>query len=84
MIPLQQIDADFMAWLAQNRLPFVIVYTKTDRMKQTDLGKNLHNIRTALAKQWEELPQQFITSAEKGSGRNHILTFIDGINETIG
>ncbi|MCO6488599.1 MAG: YihA family ribosome biogenesis GTP-binding protein [Phaeodactylibacter sp.] len=80
-IPPQQIDLDFMNWLGESRIPFVIVYTKTDRLKPQDLEKNIDAIRQALLQFWNELPQQFITSSNKNMGREEILKFIGEVNE---
>jgi GTP-binding protein len=76
MIPPQKIDMDFMNWLGENRVPFVIAYTKTDRILPIDLKKNLRNIREEILKSWETMPLEFITSAEKKRGRTEILNFI--------
>ena len=77
----QRIDVDFINWLGENRIPFVIVYTKTDRLKPEELPINLEKIREELKKYWNELPQQFITSSLGREGRQEILDFIGGINE---
>jgi len=79
MIPPQKIDLEFMDWLGKMRIPFVIVYTKTDRLKPDERKENLEAIRTALGEYWEPLPQQFITSSEKGIGRAEILSFIEEV-----
>jgi GTP-binding protein len=76
MIPPQKIDMDFMNWLGENRVPFVIVYTKTDRILPIDLKKNLRKIRDEVLKSWETMPIEFITSAEKRRGKVEILSFI--------
>jgi len=79
MIPPQQIDIDFLDWLGKMQIPFVLVFTKTDRLKPDELTKNLEAIRSELGKYWEPLPQQFITSSEKGIGRAEILSFIEEV-----
>lgn len=80
-IPPQQNDIDFINWLGESRIPFVIVFTKTDRLKPQDLEKNIDAIRQALFQFWNELPQQFITSSNKSMGREEILKFIGEVNE---
>jgi GTP-binding protein len=81
MIPPQKIDIDFMNWLGENRVPFVIVYTKSDRIQQKEVHKNIHKIQQEILKYWNELPPQYITSAEKNIGRDEILTFIEAANK---
>ena len=36
---LQNIDSDFMQWLAENGIPFSIIFTKTDKLSKTKLSK---------------------------------------------
>ncbi len=81
MIPPQAKDIEFLNWLGANRVPFVIVYTKTDRVHPKEIGGNIKKIQHALLEHWTELPPQFITSAEKKRGREEILTFIDDANK---
>ena len=80
-IPPQKIDIDFINWMGKMRIPFVIVYTKTDRLKEEELEANLSLIRTKLNETWDPLPQEFITSANKRTGKEEILEFIEGVNE---
>jgi GTP-binding protein len=82
MIPPQKKDMDFLNWMGENRIPFVIVYTKTDRILPRDLKKNLTLIQDEILKYWEELPPQFITSAEKKRGRDEILAFVQEANRS--
>jgi GTP-binding protein len=83
-LPPQQIDLDFMEWLGDNNLPFVIVLTKVDKINQTGKAKNLGLLKTELKKQWEELPLIFETSAEKGTGKDQVMKFIDETNQKLG
>jgi GTP-binding protein len=76
----QKIDLEFMAWLAENQLAFCIVFTKTDKLNKVVLAKNLAHYKKILLQDWEELPQQFITSSELKKGRDEILTFIGETN----
>lgn len=81
-IPLQKNDIQFLNWLGEKQVPFVIVYTKCDRSSKNTLEKNLNAIRTELGLYWNELPTQFVSSAEKGMGQEEILAFIADINNT--
>jgi GTP-binding protein len=82
MIPPQKKDMDFLNWMGENRIPFVLVYTKTDRILPKDLKKNLKLIQYEILKNWEELPPQFITSSEKKRGKEEILAFVQEANLT--
>ena len=76
MIPPQKIDMEFMNWLGENNIPFVLVYTKSDRVPITRLPDNIKAIQTGILESWETLPAEFVTSAEKNIGREEILNFI--------
>ncbi len=75
-LPLQKIDLEFMLWCAENEIPFSIIYTKADKNSKAELTRNIKNIESELLKNWEELPNSFISSAEKKSGKEDILEFI--------
>jgi len=77
----QKIDVEFMEWMAENELPFVIVFTKTDKLKSQALKRNIDFYKTELLKTWEELPQIFITSSEKQKGKEDIIQFIYETNK---
>lgn len=79
-VPPQANDIEFINWLGEHRIPFVIAYTKLDRMKEDQCDKNIEAIQQALLKHWHALPQQFRTSANKGWGRDEILQFIEQVN----
>ena len=73
---LQKNDLDFINWMGENNVPFAIVYTKADKTKQYQLSENLRSIKNGLRQHWEELPLQFVTSAETGEGREAVLDYI--------
>ena len=81
-IPAQAIDIDFINWMGKNQIPFVLVYTKTDRLKKREVEGNVKRIQNELLKYWNELPQQFITSSNSGQGRDEILSFIKEVNNS--
>ncbi len=80
-VPPQNIDIEFMNWLGQNRIPFVIVYTKTDRLKPDELEAKIATIQQKLLEYWEALPEQFLTSSDERTGKDEILQFINEINQ---
>jgi GTP-binding protein len=77
----QKNDIDFMNWLGESRIPFVIVYTKTDRLKKKELEANIAKIREEILKTWESLPTEYFTSSRKNLGRDEILNLIAEVNE---
>lgn len=80
----QQIDLEFMEWLGENGIPFAVVFTKTDKMGTGRLQMNMNAYKEKLLETWEELPPLFVTSAEKGQGREELLHYIEKINKNIG
>lgn len=80
--PLQEIDLEFINWLGDRRVPFVLTYTKIDKLKKAAVSSNIDVIRQGLLKYWNFLPQEFITSSEKKIGRDEILDFIKELNDT--
>jgi len=76
----QEIDIEFVNWLGKVRIPFVIVFTKADKSKPEVIEENIASFQKILLETWEELPKQFITSANKRSGRDDIIEYIEDIN----
>lgn len=79
----QKIDMQFMEWLGRKGIPFVIVFTKMDKLSSSQLNKNLSKYKTEMLKTWEEVPQSFMSSSESGLGRLEILKFIERTNELV-
>ena len=77
---LQDIDNEFMQWLAEKGIPFVMTFTKTDKLGKIVLVKNIEAYKVEMLKMWEELPHIFITSAEKKTGTKEICDFIEQLN----
>jgi GTP-binding protein len=82
-IPPQQLDLDFIEWLGDSNLPFVIVFTKVDKINQTGKSKNLELLKAELLQSWEELPLIIETSATKGTGKEQVMAFIDDTNKKL-
>lgn len=73
----QAIDLEFINWLGENGIPFVMIFTKSDKLNRTQIEKNLTVYQEEMLKTWEELPQIFVTSAEKVTGRDELLDFME-------
>ena len=78
----QAIDVDFINWMGENKIPFSLVFTKSDKLSETMLVKNIEVYKTFLNQWWVELPELLVTSSETKRGREEILTFIEKINST--
>lgn len=79
----QKIDLEFMEWLGEHQVPFAIVFTKQDKISATKANGMVQAYRDTLLQSWEELPPVFVTSSEKGIGRDQILDYIDSINRAV-
>lgn len=76
----QKIDLEFIEWCGESGVPFSIVFTKADKLKPNAAKLNVENYKEELLKTWEDLPEMYLTSAEKNVGGEEILTFIDDTN----
>ena len=79
----QKIDLDFISNLGENQIPFVIVFTKADKLSGRQLSENIENYKKRLLEDWEELPTMIVTSSEKKTGRDEILNLIEEYNKTM-
>lgn len=76
----QKIDLEFIQWCGESGIPFSLVFTKADKLKPNAAIKNVDDYQEELSKTWDELPQIYLTSAEKKEGTDDILTFIEETN----
>ena len=80
----QKIDLDFMEFLALQKVPFFIIFTKADKLKPAVLKSNLNTYREKmLAVGWESFPDFFVSSAVNLNGKEAILNCIDQINKDL-
>ena len=79
----QRIDLEFIEWLGENGIPFVLIFTKADKLTTSELKRNVDSYLDTLKEQWEELPPYFISSAEKRTGRKEILDYIESVNHML-
>lgn len=71
-----------MEWLGEKEIPFVIVFTKTDKLTKTKMSQFELEYAEKLMETWVETPQMFTTSSETGLGREEILDFIEKVNKS--
>lgn len=80
----QKIDLEFMKFLGESGIPFCIVFTKSDKLKLSELNKNLAFYTKKMTQtDWESMPQHFVTSASAKTGKDELLYFIDALNKEI-
>lgn len=76
----QQNDLDFINKMGEWQVPFCIVFTKSDKETQAVVSKNVKDFLNTMRNTWQFLPQHFVTSAIKKTGREKILRLIDEMN----
>jgi GTP-binding protein len=76
----QKIDLEFMEFCALKKIPFVICFTKSDKLKKTEIVENINQYKDYLLKQWESFPINFTTSSAKKTGLKEIVSFIEENN----
>lgn len=74
---IQKKDVEFMEFLISNYCPFVIIFTKSDKLKNNQLDKQVENLKKQLSKYWEDFPKMFITSSKTKMGISEIHNFIE-------
>ena len=78
---LQAIDNEFMQFLAENNIPFAMVFTKTDKQGRSTLAKNFNQFKATMLNDWESLPKHFMTSSIKRTGLKELLNYISELNK---
>jgi GTP-binding protein len=76
----QKIDLDFLDQLRKWQVPFSLVFTKSDKVNQRTVSKNVKDFLETMKKTWQFLPQHFISSALKKTGKDKILSLIEETN----
>ena len=66
-----------MAWLARNSVPFVLVFTKTDKVTPATVQANIAAFTDRISGWFEKLPAIFTCSAMAKQGREKLLGVID-------
>jgi GTP-binding protein len=80
-IPAQKIDLEFMEYCGVKGIPFVMCFTKTDKLKTQELDKSIETYKEKMFEQWEEIPRIFISSSINKNGQDDILDFIENLNQ---
>ena len=79
MLEPQKIDLEFLGMIGELKIPFVLAFTKTDRVKPAILKQNIKAFETKLLEHWNVMPHYFITSAERKAGKEEILEFVEDL-----
>jgi len=77
----QRIDLEFLNWLAEQETPFVVIFTKAEKIKAAKRDQRVAAFFESLADWLQGSPPYTITSAVTGEGRKDLL---DAIAESLG
>lgn len=76
----QKLDLDFVNNLGKWEIPFSLVFTKSDKENQKTVQANVKAFLNKMLESWQFLPQHFISSAAKKTGREPLLRLIESMN----
>ncbi len=77
----QKIDLEFMEYCAVKQIPFIICFTKADKIKKREVESKVTEYQNKLKETWEEMPLHFVTSSISKAGCNDVLMFIRDKNK---
>jgi len=73
----QAIDLEFVEWLVRREVPFVLVFTKTDKFPAATVEANIAAFTARIAPWFVQPPARFTCSAKTADGRPELLGVID-------
>lgn len=73
----QEIDVEFVEWLASKAIPFVLVFTKVDKISSATAQGNITAFMERIAAWFEKPPAHLTCSATLKQGRRALLEVID-------
>ena len=72
-----KIDLEFISGMGENGLPFIIVFTKCDKIGKTKVQQAKTRYSKVLLSSWDELPLMITSSSTTGMGRDELLDYIE-------
>jgi len=79
----QAIDLEFVEWLVRRAVPFVFVFTKTDKATPARVQANIAAFTARISAWFEKLPAVFTCSVQTRQGRPELLGVIDEVMTAI-
>ena len=77
----QKNDMELITWLGEKQIPFVLVFTKADKLSTNKTSKKIRVFKKKMLQDWEFLPPFFVTSAVDQSGKETLIDYIN--NEVV-
>ncbi len=76
-LPPQPIDLEFLRWLEGCRVPYGLIFTKTDKQSAAQTESNVETFKQALTEWRAEPPEILVSSSKTGAGRTAVLRSIE-------
>ena len=76
-LPPQELDVEFIAWLVDHEIPFVLVFTKSDKVTVNKVRANIAALTERIGEHCETLPDILTCSATARFGRGALLKVIE-------
>jgi GTP-binding protein len=76
-LPPQEIDIEFIEWLTRKAVPFVLVFTKIDKVPPAIAEANIAAFMQRIGAWYEKPPAKFTCSSDTDQGRQELLGVID-------
>jgi len=73
----QRLDLEFLHWMVGCGLPFILAFTKTDKLSKSAVQKNIETFLLQFREISEEVPAYVLSSSKVDLGRSEILALID-------
>ena len=80
-IPTQEIDLEFIHWLTQQMVPFVVVFTKTDKIAAARVESHIEAFKVRMEEFADNLPMIFKSSSVAKTGQLEILELVGEVLE---
>jgi GTP-binding protein len=75
----QQVDLEFIDWMIRHQLSFRLIFTKADKLSKKELAEKPMKYKEKINSLFGFSPEIILSSASKKTGRDEILSGIDGI-----
>ena len=79
----QKIDLEFIEWLTRHSVPFVIAFTKTDKLPPLKAQANIDAFMARISEWYVQPPEIFTCSASTRQGRQELLGMIEKTIEAL-
>jgi len=72
----QAIDVDFIEWLVDTEIPFVLIFTKADKQSLSQTQSSIARFEREVLAELDPPPPMFASSSKTKAGRKDILKYI--------